>query len=98
MSLSKKNSALFIYTLLALLVTFMGDFVTAAPIGDVSDSSATIMCKWKGKIKSAWILNGLFYQSLDTLLLFMASFSVSFCSLPVAIYVSLEVKRINTAF
>lgn len=45
MALSKKNSTLFIYALLALLVTFMGDFVTAAPISDVSDSGATITCK-----------------------------------------------------
>ncbi|KAG2196159.1 hypothetical protein INT46_007811 [Mucor plumbeus] len=42
MALSKKNSTLFIYALLALLVTFMGDFVTAAPIGDVSENGATI--------------------------------------------------------
>ncbi|KAI7904463.1 uncharacterized protein BX663DRAFT_535859 [Cokeromyces recurvatus] len=39
---NKKNKTLFLYTLLSLLVTFMGDFVTAAPIGDIGSNSATI--------------------------------------------------------
>lgn len=42
---SKKNTTLFFYALFALLVTFMGDFVTAAPIGSIDDGSATIVCK-----------------------------------------------------
>lgn len=45
MFISKKNSTIFLFTLLSLLVTFMGDFVTAAPIGSIDDDSATIMCK-----------------------------------------------------
>ncbi|GAA5816242.1 hypothetical protein MFLAVUS_009768 [Mucor flavus] len=39
---SKKNSTLFLFALLAVLVAFMGDFVTAAPIGNIDDSSATL--------------------------------------------------------
>jgi hypothetical protein len=46
MSISKKNTTLFLYALFALLVTFMGDFVTAAPIGSIGDGSATIVCKF----------------------------------------------------
>lgn len=43
---SKRNSTLFLFALLAVLVTFMGDFVTAAPIGNIDDSSATLTCKF----------------------------------------------------
>lgn len=45
MSVSRKNTALFLYALFAVLLTFMGDFVNAAPIGSIDDGSATIVCK-----------------------------------------------------
>lgn len=45
MSLSKKNTTLFLYALFALLVTFMGDFVNAAPLGSIDDGSATLVCR-----------------------------------------------------
>lgn len=60
---SKKNSTLFLFALLALLVTFMGDFVTAAPIGSIDDSSATITCKFF--FRYFLIANTLFYLFTD---------------------------------
>lgn len=45
MSFSKKNSTVFLFTLFALLLTFMGDFVTAAPIGSIDSNEATLTCK-----------------------------------------------------
>lgn len=45
MSISKKNSTLYLYALFALLITCMSNIVNAAPIGSIDGNSATLVCK-----------------------------------------------------
>ena len=56
MFLSKRNKTLYLFLLLSILGTYLGDFVTAAPIISGDGNSATLTCKERWNIQARNLL------------------------------------------